>query len=70
MFEELEVRARKRAHAEATRRRLRIAAALAAELPRDVAVVIEGEGVRLLARRLRERAAVDPEMRATLGRAL
>lgn len=69
MFEELEARAHKRAQAQAARRRLRIAAALAAELPRDVAVVIEGEGVRLFARRLPERAALDPGMRAALGRA-
>lgn len=60
--------ARQRALAAAARRRLRIATELAAELPRDVAVVIEGENVRLLARRLRERAALEPELRALLGR--
>ncbi len=68
MFERLEARARTRAEAAAARRRLRIAKALAAELPRDIAVVIEGEGVRLLARRLPERAALDPELRALIGR--
>lgn len=68
MFEKLEVRARTRAEAAAARRRLSIAKELAAELPRDVAVVIEGEGVRLLARRLPERAALDPDMRAALAR--
>lgn len=69
MFERLEERGRRRAAAAAARRRLRIAAELAAELPYDVAVVIEGEGVRLLARRLNARAALDPEIRAALGRA-
>ena len=59
MFEGLEARARTRAEAAAARRRLRIAAALAAELPRDVAVDVEGEDVRLLARRLQQRAALD-----------
>lgn len=68
MFEGLEARARTRAEAASARRRLRIAAALSAELPRDVAVVIEGEGVRLLARRLPLRAAVDPELRGLIGR--
>jgi hypothetical protein len=68
MFERLEEWARQRAAAAAARRRLRIAAELAAELPRDVAVVIEGDGVRLLARRLDARAALDPEFRAALGR--
>jgi hypothetical protein len=68
MFEKIENWARRRARAAAAKRRLRIAAELASELPRDVAVVIEGEGVRLLARRLGERAALDPEMRAALGR--
>jgi hypothetical protein len=47
---------------------MRIAAELADELPRDVAVVIEGEGVRLLARRLRARSALDPALRSFLGR--
>ncbi len=68
MFEKLESWARRRAEAAAARRRIRIAAELASELPRDVAVVIEGGGVRLLARRLPERAALDPELRALLGR--
>jgi hypothetical protein len=68
MFEKLEARARTRAEAAAARRRLRIAAALAAELPRDIPVVIEGEGVRLLARRLSERTALDPELRTVLAR--
>jgi hypothetical protein len=31
-------------------------------------VLIEGDGVRLLARRLHERAAVDPRLRGALGR--
>jgi len=69
MFERLESRALARAEAAAARRRVRIAAALAAELPRDVAVVIEGESVRLLARRLPQRAALDPELRGAIGRA-
>jgi len=68
MFEKLEEQARHRGEAKAARRRLRIAAELAAELPRDVAVVIEGEGVELLARRLNERSALDPEIRAAVGR--
>jgi len=68
MFETIEEKARRRARAAADRRRLRIAKELASELPRDVAVVIEGDGVRLLARRLGERAALDPELRAALGR--
>jgi hypothetical protein len=68
MFEALKERARRIAAAAAARRRLRIAAELASELPRDVAVVIEGDGVRLLARRLGERAALDPELRSVLGR--
>ncbi|HYG30150.1 MAG TPA: hypothetical protein VD887_08045 [Allosphingosinicella sp.] len=68
MFDRIRDWARRRAQAAAARRRLRIAAELAAELPRDVAVVIEGENVRLLARRLSERAALDPELRSLLGR--
>lgn len=68
MFEKIEERARQRAQAAAERRRLRIAAELASELPRDISVVIEGKGVRLLARRLHERAAVDPKLRTALGR--
>jgi hypothetical protein len=68
MLEGLEERARRRGAAAAARRRLRIARELAAELPRDVAVVIEGEGVRLLAKRLGDRAALDPELRAALAR--
>ncbi|HEX8366542.1 MAG TPA: hypothetical protein VF603_14770 [Allosphingosinicella sp.] len=68
MFDRIQDWAQRRARAAAARRRLRIAAELAAELPRDVAVVIEGENVRLLARRLSERAALDPELRASLGR--
>ena len=69
MFEKIEEKASRRAEAAARRRRLRIARELAAELPRDVAVVIEGEGVRLLARRLHERAALDPGLRGALARA-
>ena len=68
MFERIQDWARRRAHAAAGRRRMRIAAELADELPRDVAVVIEGEGVRLLARRLRARSALDPALRSFLGR--
>ena len=68
MFERIEERGRRRAEAAVARRRLRIAAELASELPRDVAVVIEGKGVRLLARRLNERSALDPDLRAVLGR--
>jgi hypothetical protein len=68
MFEKLEDRARRRAEAAASRRRFRIATELASELPRDVAVVIEGESVRLLARRLPERLALDPGVRAAMGR--
>lgn len=68
MFDRIQDWAHRRARAAAARRRLRIAAELASELPRDVAVVIEGENVRLLARRLGERAALDPELRAPLGR--
>ena len=68
MFQDLEDRARQRAEAAAARRRLRVAAELASELPRDIAVVIEGEGVRLLARRLPERLALDPGLRAAMGR--
>lgn len=68
MFDRIEEWARRRARAAADRRRLRIATELAAELPRDVAVVIEGDGVRLLARRLGERATLDPKLRAALGR--
>jgi hypothetical protein len=68
MFERFEKRVRARAEDAAARRRRGIARQLQAELPRDVAVVIEGDGVRLLARRLLERAALDPEMRAPLGK--
>lgn len=68
MFEKIQDWAQRRARAAAARRRLRIATELASELPRDVAVVIEGEHVRLLARRLSERAALDTELRARLGR--
>jgi hypothetical protein len=68
MFEKIEDEARRRAQAAAARRRLRIAAELASELPRDVAVLIEGDGVRLLARRLHERSAVDPKLRAAVAR--
>ena len=68
MFEKIEEKALRRARAAAVRRRLRIASELASELPYDVAVVIEGDGVRLLARRLNARAALDPDLRATLGR--
>jgi hypothetical protein len=68
MLDRIQDWAQRRARAAAARRRLRIATELASELPRDVAVVIEGENVRLLARRLGERAALDPELRALLGR--
>ncbi|HEX8655592.1 MAG TPA: hypothetical protein VF693_10260 [Allosphingosinicella sp.] len=68
MFDRIQDWAQRRARAAAARRRLRIATELASELPRDVAVVIEGENVRLLARRLSERAALDPELRALFGR--
>ena len=43
------------------------AAAPAPELPREWRRV-EGEGVAFMARRLGERAALDPELRAALGR--
>jgi hypothetical protein len=68
MFAKIEDWARRRGEAAAQRRRLRIAAELASELPRDVAVMIEGEGVRLLARRLHARSVVDPGLRAAIGR--
>jgi hypothetical protein len=68
MFDRIQDWAQRRARAAAAQRRLRIATELASELPRDVAVVIEGENVRLLARRLSERAALDPELRALFGR--
>ena len=68
MFDRIEDEARRRAEGAARRRRLRLAAELAAELPRDVAVVIEGDGVLLLARNLHARAALDPELRAAAGR--
>jgi hypothetical protein len=68
MFDKLQERAERLARAAAKRRRIRIAAELAAGLPRDVAVVIEGPGVSLLAGRLPERAALDPGIRALLGR--
>jgi hypothetical protein len=67
MFQGIQDWAERRARAAATRRRLRLAAELASQLPSDVAVVIEGAHVRLLARRLGERAALDPELRALLG---
>jgi hypothetical protein len=68
MFEKIQDLARRRGEAAAARRRLRIAAELASELPHDVAVLIEGQSVRLLARRLHERSALDPRLRAALGR--
>jgi len=68
MFERIQNWADRRARAAAARRRVRIATELASELPRDVAVVIEGDNVRLLARRLGERAALDPKLRGLLGR--
>lgn len=68
MFERILDRARRCADAAAGRMRAGIAAGLAAELPRDVAVDIEGESVRILARGLRARSALDPELRSILGR--
>ena len=69
MFEWLERAARRLADARAERRRGAIMAALRERLPRDIALERTDDGVRLSGRALKRRLALDPEARASIGRA-
>ena len=68
MFERLQDRARRSAEARAERRRRQIAERLAEDLPGAIAVASSGDGVTLSGRGLKRRMALDPALRALLGR--
>ncbi|HEY0013907.1 MAG TPA: hypothetical protein VGB79_13780 [Allosphingosinicella sp.] len=68
MFERLQERARRSAEARAGRRRAQVAQRLAEELPGGAAVTENEDGVTLSGRGLRRRLALDPALRALLGR--
>ena len=68
MLERLDARARRLAQARAAAKRGDIADRLRAGLPAGVSVAEEEEGVGLLGRRLKRRAALDPALRGLLGR--
>lgn len=68
MFERLERNARSGAEARAERRRVAIAELLAAELPTGIATERTQGGVRLSGRGLARRLALDPRLRALIGR--
>jgi hypothetical protein len=68
MFERLKARALLLAEARAERRRHALAARLADELPAGIAADRTGEGVELSGRGLKRRLALEPALRALIGR--
>ena len=68
MFEQLQERARRAGAALADKRRRDVAAQLTAERPQGVEIRSDGDGVALSGRGLRRRMALDPLLRALLGR--
>jgi len=68
MFERLQEKARHLADARAARRRRQLAERLAEDLPSGIAVGSSGESVTLSGRGLKRRMALDPSLRALLGR--
>jgi hypothetical protein len=68
MFERLKARALLLAQARAARRRDALAARLADELPAGIAADRTAEGVELSGRGLKRRLALEPALRALIGR--
>ena len=68
MFDQLQERARRAATALADKRRRDMAAQLTAERPEGIGIQSDGDAVALFGRGLRRRLALDPALRALLGR--
>jgi hypothetical protein len=64
MFERMEGRIARRAHAAARRRAEAVAERLRGELPSGIAAAADEAGVQLSGRGLRRRMALRPELRA------
>lgn len=66
MFESLMARAGRAADRYAAEQARRLAAALDEDLPSDIGIAVERDGVRLSGRALRQRLALDPALRWTI----